>query len=53
MCKELLFDPSQVRQHLSMATGYAVAIGLMLGMPLLLVGSIAWLVYRARRRPAG
>ncbi len=52
MCKELLFEPGQITQRLSMASGYAIAIGLMLGMPIVLVGGVAVLLIRARRRSA-
>ena len=49
-CKEALFDPGQLQQRLAAARGYALSIGLMLGMPLALVGGVALLILRASRR---
>lgn len=49
-CKESLFDPGQIHQKLSLAKGYAVSIALMLAMPLALLGGVAGLIIRARRR---
>ena len=52
-CKELLFDPGQIHQKLSLAKGYAVSIVLMLAMPLGLVGGLTALIVRAQRRKSG
>ena len=49
-CKEALFDPGQLQQKLSTARGYALSIGLLLFVPLTLIGTIAALVVRATRR---
>ena len=49
-CKEGLFDPGQLQQKLATARGYALSIGLMLAMPLALVGGVALLILRASRR---
>ena len=50
LCKEALFDPSQIQQKIATAKGYALSIGLMLMMPLSLVGGVTTLVVRAYRR---
>ena len=50
-CKEALFDPGQLPQKLATAKGYALSIGLMLGMPAALIGGIAWLIARGARPP--
>jgi len=49
-CKEALFDPAQAQRILGAAKGYALSIGLMIGMPLLLVGGITLLIVRQVRR---
>ena len=49
-CKEALFDPSELPQRLAAAKGYALSIGLLLGMPLALVGGGSVLIARAQRR---
>ncbi len=49
-CKEALFDPGQLQQKLSAAKGYALSIGLMLAMPVGLIGGITTLILRAQRR---
>lgn len=49
-CKETLFDPGELPQRQATATGYAVSIGLLLGMPLALVGVGSALIVRAQRR---
>ena len=49
-CKEALFDPSQLHQRLSTAKGYAFSIGLMLLMPVGLIGALTALIVRAQRR---
>jgi len=50
LCKEALFDPSQLQAKLATAKGYAVSIGLLLSVPALLVGGVAALIVRARHR---
>lgn len=40
-CKEALLDPTQAQHLLQSAKGYALSIGLMLGMPLVLIGAVA------------
>ena len=50
LCKEALFDPGQIQQKLSTAKGYALSIGLLLAMPLGLIGSVAFLIRRAQCR---
>ena len=49
-CKEALFDPGTLPQKLATAKGYALSIGFMLAMPLLLIGSVGVLIVRAHRR---
>ncbi|MBI4343472.1 MAG: hypothetical protein HY601_01485 [Candidatus Omnitrophica bacterium] len=49
-CKDALFDPSQAQQTIRRAQGYAVSIGVFLGVPLLLVGGVTAGVIRAARR---
>lgn len=49
-CKEALFDAGTLPQKLAAAKGYALSIGLMLAMPLLLIGSVGVLIVRAHRR---
>jgi len=49
-CKEALFDPGELPQRLSTARGYALSIGLLLAMPLGLVGGGSVLILRAQRR---
>jgi len=49
-CKDALFDVSQARQGLQTAQGYAWSIGLLLGVPIGLIGGIATLIMRAQRR---
>ena len=54
LCKEILTDPGQVVQKLSLAKGYAVSILLLLGVPALLIGGVTLLVVRShRRKPLG
>ncbi len=54
-CKDALFDPGQLPQRLAYAKGYAMSIGLLLLVPVTLIGSIAALIIRAqhRRRASG
>jgi len=49
-CKDALFDVSQARQGLQTAQGYAWSIGLLLGVPIGLIGGVATLIMRAQRR---
>ena len=49
-CKETLFDPVTAKQTLRAAQGYALSIGLLLGVPTLLVGGITAGIVRAARR---
>ena len=49
-CKDALTDPAGLPQRLSMARGYALSIGLLLGMPAALVAGLTVLVIRAARR---
>ena len=51
-CKEALFDPGEITQRVSTARGYALSIGLLLGMPALLLTGIAALIVRSRRKSA-
>ncbi len=51
-CKEALFDPAQLQQKLSTAKGYALSIGVLLSVPLVLLGGIVTMVVRARRNRA-
>ena len=51
-CKEALFDPGQVGQRVSAARGYALSIGLLLGLPALMLAGIAALIVRSRRKSA-
>ena len=50
MCKELLFDPVQAKQVMQTAKGYALSIGVWIGTPLLIVGTVTALVVRSQRR---
>ncbi len=50
MCKEALLDPAQLPQKLRTAKGYALSIGLLLTMPIALVGGVTALIVRASRR---
>jgi len=49
-CKEALFDPSQLKQTLATAKGYAMSIILLLSVPAALIGGTAALIVRAHRR---
>lgn len=49
-CKEALFEPDKVQQQLSTARGYALSIGLMLLVPVGLIGGVTFSVVRASRR---
>ena len=49
-CKDALFDPGQIAQRVTTARGYALSIGLLLGMPALLLTGIAALIVRSRRK---
>ena len=52
-CKESLFDPGQLPQRLAIAKGYALSIGLMLAVPLGLVGGLTVLIVRSARSRRG
>jgi len=49
-CKEALFDPAQAEQVARAAKGYAWSIGLLVGTPMLLVGTLATVITRQIRR---
>ncbi len=49
-CKETLFDPEQLPQKLSSASGYAMSIGLMLLVPVGLITTLTVLIARSQRR---
>jgi hypothetical protein len=49
-CKEALFDPGQLPQKLSTAKGYALSIGLLLAVPVALVGGLTAMIIRSARR---
>lgn len=49
-CKEALFDPGQARQIVLAAKGYAASIGLLLGVPLALIGGLTFLIAHQVRR---
>ena len=48
-CKDMLVDPEQLAQRLGMAKGFAWSIGLLIGMPTLLVGTLTVRLIRAHR----
>ena len=52
-CKESLVDFTQAQQVRQTAQGYAMSIGLLIGTPLLLVGTVATLIARHQRRRSG
>ena len=52
-CKEALFDPGELPQRLAAAKGYAASIGLMLVVPLGLVGGLTAVIVRSSRRQRG
>ena len=49
-CKESLVDFPQAQQVRQTAKGYALSIGLLIGTPMLLVGTVATLIVRHQRR---
>ena len=49
-CKEALFEPGKIAERVAIARGYALSIALLLGIPVALLGTIAILLVRARRR---
>lgn len=51
-CKEALFEPGKLSQNLATARGYALSIALLLGIPVVLMGTIAVMLVRARRKAA-
>ncbi len=50
LCKEALFDPSQLHQRISTAKGYALSIGLLLLVPTSLIAGVAMSIIRSARR---
>ena len=50
LCKEALFDPSQLQANLATAKGYAASILLLLSVPALLIGGVTALIIRSHRR---
>jgi len=50
LCKEALFDPSQLHQRISTAKGYALSIGLLLLVPTGLIAGVAMSIIRSARR---
>ena len=48
-CKDMLVDPEQLTQRLGMAKGFAWSIGLLIGMPTLLVSTLTVRLIRAHR----
>lgn len=50
LCKEALLDPGQAAAQSGLARGYAMSIAVLLGVPALLMGMIAWRIARASRR---
>ena len=52
-CKEALVDPAELPQRLAAAKGYAASIGLMLVVPLSLVGGLTAVIVRSSRRQRG
>ena len=50
LCKEALVDPTQLKQTLSTAQGYALSIGLLLAVPFGLVAGLILLIFRAQTR---
>jgi hypothetical protein len=51
-CKEALFDPGEIVQRVSTARGYALSIGLLLGVPASMILGITALIVRSRRKSA-
>ena len=52
-CKDALFEPDQLTLRLSSAKGYALSIGLLLGVPAALAGTVATLLVRSHRQRRG
>lgn len=50
MCKEAFLEPGQPEQRLSTARGYALSVGLMLAVPVCLLGTMAAAIVRVERR---
>ncbi len=48
-CKEALVDPAEAQLGMRRAKGYAVSIGLLLAVPLLMVGGVTTAVVRHAR----
>ena len=49
-CSDGLFDPQGAATQSRVLKGYAVSIAALLGVPLLMVGGIAWRLVRSSRR---
>ena len=49
-CKEALIDPSTLSQRLGAARGYALSIGILLSVPVALIGGVTALIVRSARR---
>ena len=47
-CKEALVEPGELPQRLALAKGYALSIGLLLGMPALLVSGVTLRLMRVK-----
>ena|SRR3989338_1212314 len=52
-CKDALFEPDQLTLRLSSAKGYALSIGLLLGVPAALAVTVTTLLVRSRRQRRG
>ena len=50
LCKEALLDPGQAAAQSGVARGYALSIAALLGVPVVLMGLIAWRIVQASRR---
>ena len=49
-CKDALFSPGEAASQNGAAKGYALSIGLLLGLPVLMLSVIALAVIRSARR---
>ena len=49
-CKEALFDPGKLTEKLATSKAYALSIGMLLTVPFLLVGGVAFAIARASRK---
>ena len=50
LCKDALLDPGQAAAQSGVARGYALSIAALLGVPVVLMGLIAWRIVQASRR---